>query len=93
MMELVPRVPTSSLDQLIEELGGPSKVAELTGRKKRLERGCDGVYTYVKRMPEAGSYDEIIILEKRLFMSGKKKVAIISEAARTGISLQAIKLI
>ena len=55
VMELVPRLPTSSLDQLIEELGGPSKVAELTGRKKRLERGCDGVYTYVKRMPEAGS--------------------------------------
>ena len=92
MMELVPRVPTSSLDQLIEQLGGPSKVVELTGRRKRLERGCDGAYTYVKRMPEAGSYDEII-LERRLFMSGKQKVAIISEAARTGISLQALKLI
>ena len=54
-MELVPRVPTSSLDQLIEQLGGPTKVVELTGRRKRLERGCDGAYTYVKRMPEAGS--------------------------------------
>ena len=59
------------------------------GRKKRLEIGCDCVYTYIKRMPEAGSYDKINISEKKLFMSGKKKVAIISEAASTGISLQA----
>ena len=62
---------------------------ELSGRKKRFERGCDGVYTYIKSMPEAGRYDKINISEKKLFMFGKKKVTIISEAASTGISLQA----
>jgi hypothetical protein len=36
-MELVQRLATSSLDQFMEELGGPSKVAELMGKKKRLE--------------------------------------------------------
>ena len=91
VMELVPKLPRSSLDQLIEELGGPKNVAELTGRKKRLERGCDGVYSYVKRVPESGSCDKINISEKKLFMSDKKRVAIISEASSTGISLQADK--
>ena len=66
-------------------------MAELTGRKKRLERGCDGVYSYVKRTPESGSFDKINISEKNLFMSDKKRVAIISDSASTGISLQADK--
>jgi len=91
VMELVPKLPTSSLDQLIDELGGPKNVAELTGRKKRLEKGCDGVFSYVKRLPQSGSCSDVNINEKELFMAGKKKVAIISAAASTGISLQADK--
>lgn len=85
------RLPTSSLDQLIEELGGPKEVAELTGRKKRLEKGSDGVYSYVNRVTTSGSNKDVNLNEKRLFMAGKKKVAIISEAGSTGISLQADK--
>tara|TARA_B110000858_G_scaffold8484_1_gene9064 strand:+ start:870 stop:4238 length:3369 start_codon:yes stop_codon:yes gene_type:complete len=89
-------MPENPLDQLIDELGGADAVSELTGRKGRLLRDEDGVKTYQKR--NAGMVDSdgrmvamerINLAEKKAFMDGRKLVAIISEAASSGISLQA----
>ena len=79
----------------MNELGGPDRVAELTGRKIRQIQRFDEskgkmIVTYEKRKG-AGSFDKINIEEKNSFQSGKKLVAILSEAASTGISLQADK--
>jgi hypothetical protein len=79
----------------LNELGGPDRVAELTGRKIRQIQRFDEskgkmIVTYEKRKG-AGSFDKINIEEKNSFQSGKKLVAILSEAASTGISLQADK--
>jgi hypothetical protein len=88
-------LPANPLDRLVNELGGPDKVAELTGRKirqvKRFDesRGKD-VVSYEKRKG-AGRFDQINVEERNNFQSGKKLVAILSEAASTGISLQADK--
>ena len=82
-------LPVNHLDRLFNELGGPTKVAELTGRKARQvqrfdEKGGKLMVSYEKR--KVGNIDE-----KAAFQSGEKHVAIISEAASTGISLQADK--
>ena len=86
-------LPPNPLDRLLNELGGPDKVAELTGRKVRQVQHFDEkrnrmVVTYERRKGK-GSFDKINIEEKNLFQAGKKLVAILSEAASTGISLQA----
>lgn len=88
-------LPANPLDRLLNELGGPDKVAELTGRKFRQIRRVDEfkkkeVVFYEKRKG-AGRLDQINIEERNHFQSGKKLVAILSEAASTGISLQADK--
>lgn len=76
-------------------MGGPDKVAELTGRKARQIRVFDEskgrmVVSYEKRKGK-GRFDQINIEERENFQSGRKFVAILSEAASTGISLQADK--
>lgn len=90
------RMPENPLDQLISDLGGPENVAEMTGRKGRLLRNDAGKTEYVKR--NDGLFDEdekkvtmekVNIAERNNFQQGKKLVAIISEAASSGISLQA----
>ena len=86
-------LPPNPLDRLLNELGGPDKVAELTGRKVRQVQRFDAKQnrmkvSYEKRKGK-GSFDKINIEEKNLFQAGKKLVAILSEAASTGISLQA----
>jgi hypothetical protein len=60
----------------------------MTGRKTRqvFERG---EWTFEKRIKGRDSEDGINIQERKKFMAGKKFVAIISDAASTGISLQA----
>ncbi len=88
-------LPANPLDRLLNELGGPEKVAELTGRKVRQIQRFDEskgkmVVCYEKRKG-AGRFDQINIEERNNFQSGKKLVAILSEAASTGISLQADK--
>ena len=68
---------------------------EMTGRKTRqVEREVEDriVKVFEKRLPEnGGKLDDINIEERKNFQSGKKLIAIISEAASTGVSLQADK--
>ncbi|KAL7532804.1 hypothetical protein ACHAXR_004855, partial [Thalassiosira sp. AJA248-18] len=94
-------LPPNPLDDMIDRLGGVENVAEMTGRSGRILRK-NGKYKYVKRFggpSKQKSYglsmpvsredenDRLNIVEKRKFMEGKKSVAIISDAASTGISL------
>lgn len=83
------QLPANHLDRLLNELGGPSKVAELTGRAYRQVQRFDKkegrmMVSYEKRKVKN-------IDEKDAFQNGNKLVALISEAASTGISLQADK--
>ena len=96
-------LPPNPLDEIIDRLGGVENVAEMTGRSGRILRNKSGNYKYVKRFgaSKKKSYglsmpvsredesDRLNIVEKRKFMEGKKSVAIISDAASTGISLHA----
>lgn len=83
------RLPPSSLDELIDKLGGPSCVAEMTGRKGRMVMGEDGRVTYESRREFDVSLEILNLTEKQRFMDGEKLIAVISEAASSGISLQA----
>ncbi|XP_035277493.1 protein strawberry notch homolog 2a [Anguilla anguilla] len=85
--ELGKELPLNTLDELIDRFGGPEQVSEMTGRKGRVVRR-DGVVRYESRA-EQGTIDHVNIQEKSRFMCGEKRVAIISEAASSGISLQA----
>mmetsp|Transcript_20487 Transcript_20487/g.41163 ORF Transcript_20487/g.41163 Transcript_20487/m.41163 type:complete len:1688 (+) Transcript_20487:177-5240(+) len=88
-------LPPNPLDRLLNELGGPDKVAELTGRKTRQVRRYDVMEDKMKvtieRRKGEGRLDQINIEEKNAFQNGEKFVAILSEAASTGISLHADK--
>uniref|UniRef100_A0A7N6FKE0 Protein strawberry notch homolog 2 n=1 Tax=Anabas testudineus TaxID=64144 RepID=A0A7N6FKE0_ANATE len=84
-------LPLNTLDELIDKFGGPDKVSEMTGRKGRVVRRPDGSVRYESRAEQGLTIDHINIKEKDRFMSGEKLVAIISEAASSGISLQADK--
>lgn len=118
------RFPLNPLDELVDQLGGESKVAEMTGRSHRVLRhrpGCrDSSTEYFRKEKEArlmeegkeviitdddihlnesycyyesrgikrGSDEGVNILEKKRFQNGEKLIAVISEAASAGISLQ-----
>ena len=88
-------LPANPLDRLLNELGGPEKVAELTGRKirqvKRFDESQGKMVVFYEKRKGTGRFDQINIEERNNFQSGKKLVAILSEAASTGISLQADK--
>ncbi|XP_063748412.1 si:ch73-63e15.2 isoform X2 [Eleginops maclovinus] len=84
-------LPLNTLDELIDKFGGPDKVSEMTGRKGRVVRRPDGTVNYESRAEQGLTIDHINIKEKDRFMSAEKYVAIISEAASSGISLQADK--
>uniref|UniRef100_A0A3B3UEU7 Protein strawberry notch homolog 2 n=1 Tax=Poecilia latipinna TaxID=48699 RepID=A0A3B3UEU7_9TELE len=89
--ELGKELPLNTLDVLIDRFGGPDKVSEMTGRKGRVVRRPDGTVRYESRAEQGSTIDQINIKEKDRFMCGEKLVAIISEAASSGISLQADK--
>uniref|UniRef100_A0A914Y3P1 Uncharacterized protein n=1 Tax=Panagrolaimus superbus TaxID=310955 RepID=A0A914Y3P1_9BILA len=83
-------LPINTLDALIDQLGGPECVAEMTGRRGRVVRDAEGVTSYKRRNDgENVNLDLINIQEKDYFMNGQKFIAIISEAASSGISLHA----
>ncbi|XP_031633678.1 protein strawberry notch isoform X2 [Contarinia nasturtii] len=81
-------LPPNTLDQLIDELGGPENVAEMTGRKGRVIQTEDGQIQYESRSEQDIPLETLNLTEKQRFMDGEKDVAIISEAASSGISLQ-----
>ncbi|GAB0092971.1 Protein strawberry notch [Sergentomyia squamirostris] len=81
-------LPPNTLDQLIDELGGPENVAEMTGRKGRVVQTEDGQIQYESRSEQDVPLETLNLTEKQRFMNGEKDVAIISEAASSGISLQ-----
>ncbi|XP_052850859.1 protein strawberry notch homolog 1 [Drosophila gunungcola] len=85
------RLPANTLDKLISELGGTNLVAEMTGRRGRVVRTECGGYKYESRCESDSSMDLVNYREKQRFMDGSKHVAIISEAASSGISLQSDK--
>ncbi|KAK4029142.1 protein strawberry notch [Daphnia magna] len=87
--QLGANLPPNTLDQLIDELGGPENVAEMTGRKGRVVQNDDGQVQYESRSEVDVPLEILNIREKERFMAGEKDVAIISEAASSGISLQA----
>jgi len=90
MLDAMELPKTNPLDDLINRLGGSSKVAEMSGRKLRLAEDEDGQIHHEKRAKSMGvSQDKLNLIERGEFMSGKKLVAVISEAASCGISLQA----
>nr|MBA3714990.1 strawberry notch C-terminal domain-containing protein [Pyrinomonadaceae bacterium] len=82
-------LPENPLDQLVNHFG-ERNVAELTGRSRRLIRDPrTGRVEYRKRAPEGVAMDRTNIFEMEQFQAGKKRIAIISDAASTGISLHA----
>jgi hypothetical protein len=81
------RLPHHPLDELLDALGGPSNVAELSGRSHRVVRGMEGQWEMQPRHTDEGPAAALNIREQNAFQSGKKRVAIITEAASTGISL------
>ncbi|RVE49107.1 hypothetical protein evm_006228 [Chilo suppressalis] len=82
------RLPPNTLDQLVDELGGTDNVAEMTGRKGRVIQTEDGQILYESRSEADVPLETLNLTEKQRFMDGEKDVAIISEAASSGISLQ-----
>eukprot|EP00916_Digyalum_oweni_P008008 GHVL01013425.1.p1 GENE.GHVL01013425.1~~GHVL01013425.1.p1 ORF type:complete len:1459 (-),score=314.98 GHVL01013425.1:852-5228(-) len=85
-------LPKNPLDELIEKLGGPTKVAEMSGRRERLIFDKDS--GKMKMLPrnahlEGCNINEVNVFEQRSFQNGLKNVAIITEAASCGISLHA----
>ncbi|MEK6407977.1 MAG: strawberry notch family protein [Acidobacteriota bacterium] len=82
-------LPENPLDQLVNHFG-ESDVAELTGRTRRLIRDSrTGRVEYRKRAPEGIPMQNVNVYEMAQFQQGKKRIAIISDAASTGISLHA----
>ena len=79
-------LPENPLDILINSLGGPSKVAELTGRAKRFDASTQ---KFVPRGDPNVSRRDLNVIEAANFQNGKKHFAIMSGAANTGITMSA----
>lgn len=67
-------LPAGALDMLVDELGGPNCVAEMTGRKGRMVRTADGRrFTFAQRAkPDSNDMDNLNVTERNAFMDGKK---------------------
>ncbi|CAK9179677.1 unnamed protein product [Ilex paraguariensis] len=83
-------LPNNPLDDIIDQLGGPDNVAEMSGRRGMLVRASGGKgVAYQARNTKDVTMEMVNMHEKQLFMDGKKLIAIISEAGSAGVSLQA----
>ena len=101
--QLGKRLPANTLDELIDLLDGPDHVAEMTGRKGRIvhktneqmdasstaKSNNQSNYVYETRNESDVPVELMNVAQKERFMNGQKLIAIISEAASSGISLQA----
>ena len=87
--QLGKRLPANTLDELIDLLDGPENVAEMTGRKGRIVSKDSNNFVYEARNESDVPLELMNIVQKERFMNGEKLIAIISEAASSGISLQA----
>lgn len=76
-------IPHNPLDALVTHFG-VGDVAEISGRTHRWERG-----KYVRRKLQGVPRRQLNEYETRLFQSGRKRVAVISGAGSTGISVHA----
>lgn len=93
------RLPANTLDELIDLLDGPDHVAEMTGRKGRIvcranqsnsaDTEPSNHFVYEARNETDVPLELMNVVQKERFMNGEKLIAIISEAASSGISLQA----
>ena len=81
-------MPGNALDLLVAHFG-VSQLAEMTGRKMRFVTASDGTTRREPRAENGVSADQVNIEEKKAFLSGRKPVAVISDAASSGISLHA----
>lgn len=93
LQELNERVvlPDNPLDQIVNHFGENS-VAEITGRKRRIIVDREtGERRYVKRARDGVAMDKASQDEMAAFQDSRKKIAIISQSASTGISLHADK--
>lgn len=81
-------MPGNPLDVLIEALGGRTTVAELTGRKERYDEATG---KFISRGDPGTARKDINIAEMKKFQNGDKRIAVLSSAAGTGISLHADK--
>jgi protein strawberry notch len=75
--------PQNPLDALVGHFGAPA-VAEISGRVHRFENG-----KYVRRRIDGVPRRELNDFETRQFQQGKKRLAVISGAGSTGISVHA----
>ncbi|XP_078433295.1 RING/FYVE/PHD zinc finger superfamily protein isoform X2 [Wolffia australiana] len=83
-------LPNNPLDDIIDQLGGPDNVAEITGRRGMLVRASVGRgVIYQQRSSKEVTMEMVNMHEKQQFLDGKKLVAVISEAGSAGVSLHA----
>jgi hypothetical protein len=80
-------LPENPLDQVVNHFG-ERKVAEITGRTRRLIRDPEsGRVEYKKRAPEGVPMHRVNVHAQEQFQAGKCRIAIISDAGSIGISL------
>ena len=69
---LAPHLPTNTLDELVEGLGGPDKVAEMAGRRGRVVSLPNRSVQYQLCSEVDVSMEALNITEKQHFMDGEK---------------------
>ncbi|EFX62986.1 LOW QUALITY PROTEIN: hypothetical protein DAPPUDRAFT_308752 [Daphnia pulex] len=82
-------LPRNWMDYLINELGGPQNVAEISNREGRVVQKDNGQILYESRSESNVPLEMINVRERERFVDGEKNIAIVSRAATNGISLHA----